>query len=73
MKANSSHFDRLVARYYPAVYGLAATLTDDPRYDIALTRAAFSSTQKQLVHLRNKTTIATTLFSAVIRAGLEPA
>ena len=36
MKTKSSRFDRLVACYYPAVYSLAARLTDDPRDAVAL-------------------------------------
>jgi hypothetical protein len=70
MKAKSSRFDSLIARYYPAVYGIASRLTDDPREAIALTRNAFRSTQKQLCSLRNQTAVATTLILAVIRAGL---
>lgn len=73
MKTKTSHFDSLVARYYPAVYGLAVRLTDDPRKAIALTRTAFSSVQEQLCQLRNKTTIATVLLTAVLRAGLASA
>jgi DNA-directed RNA polymerase specialized sigma24 family protein len=71
MKANNLRFDSLVARYYPAVYSLAAKLTDDPRHAAMLTQAAFSSTQKRLAHLRSKEAIATTLVSAVVRAGLQ--
>ncbi len=70
MKAKSSHFDRLVARYYPAVYSFASRLTDDPREAIALTRNAFRSAQKQLCSLRDQTAVATILILAVIRAGL---
>lgn len=70
MKTKTSRFDSLVAHYYPAVYGLAVRLTDDPREAIALTRAAFSSVQQQLSQLRSKTTIATVLLTAVLRAGL---
>ena len=70
MKAKSSHFDSLVARYYPAVYSFASRLTDDPREAIALTRNAFRSAQKQLCSLRDQTAVATILVSAVIRAGL---
>jgi hypothetical protein len=62
MKAKSSHFDRLVARYYPAVYSLASRLTDDPREAIALSQNAFRSAQKELCSLRDQL--------AVIRAGL---
>src|SRR6266480_4242637 len=61
MKAKSSRFDILVARYYPAVYSLASRLTDDPRKAIALTRNAFRSVQKQLCNLRDQRAVATTL------------
>ena len=70
MKTNNPRFDSLVARYYPAVYGLAVRLTEDPREAVALTRAAFSSAQKQLGRLHNRTTIAVVLFTSVLRAGL---
>jgi hypothetical protein len=70
MKVKSSHFDRLVARYYPAVYSFACRLTDDPREAIELTRNAFRSVQKQLCSLRDQTAVATILILAVIRAGL---
>jgi len=70
IKAKSSHFDRLVARYYPAVYSFASRLTDDPREAIELTRNAFRSVQKQLCSLRDQTAVATTLILAVIRASL---
>ncbi|HJW37877.1 MAG TPA: hypothetical protein VJ420_04570 [Candidatus Udaeobacter sp.] len=73
MKTKSSHFDRLVARYYPAVCSFASRLTDDPREAIALTRDAFNSVRKQTENLRNQTAIATVLISAVIRAGLASA
>jgi DNA-directed RNA polymerase specialized sigma24 family protein len=70
MKKENSRFDRLVARYYPAVYSFAAQLTDDPRHAVALTREAFDGTRKQLRSIRNQTAIATILVSAVLRAGL---
>jgi len=70
MKTKVSRFDSLVAQYYPAVYGLAVRLTDDPREAIALTRTAFCSAQQQLSRLHSKTAIATVLLSAVLRAGL---
>ncbi len=73
MKMKTSRFDRLVARYYPAVYSFASRLTDDPREAIALTRDAFNSVRKQTENLRNQTAIATVLISAVIRAGLASA
>jgi hypothetical protein len=73
MKTRNSRFDNLVACYYPAVYGLAVRLTDDPRAAIALTRAAFCTAQQQLMQTRNKTMIASVLLSAVLRAGLPAA
>jgi DNA-directed RNA polymerase specialized sigma24 family protein len=69
MKAKSSRFDSLVARYYPAVYHFASRLTDDPREAIGLTRNAFRGAEKQLCSLRDQTAVATTLISAVIRTG----
>lgn len=73
MKTNSSRFDSLVARYYPAVYSFAARLTDDPRQAVALTRKAFNGARKQLHRLHSQTAIATVLIGAVLRAGLVSA
>jgi DNA-directed RNA polymerase specialized sigma24 family protein len=73
MKIKSSSFDRLVARYYPAVYSFAARLTDDPRDAVALTREAFKGARKQLQRMRSQTAIATVLIGAVLRAGLASA
>jgi hypothetical protein len=70
MKAKSSRFDSLVARYYPVVYSFASRLTDDPREAVALTRDAFKSTRKQLRNRRDEVALASILISAVIRAGL---
>ena len=69
MKAKTSRFDNLIARYYPAVYSFASRLTDDPREAIALTRYAFKNTQKQIRNRRDEAVLATVLTS-VIRAGL---
>jgi len=70
MKTRVSHFDRVVAKYYPAVFGIAVNLTDDPKEAVEFTRTAFCSAEKQINRLRSKTNIATVLFSAVLRAGL---
>jgi DNA-directed RNA polymerase specialized sigma24 family protein len=70
MNTKSSRFDRLVARYYPAVYSFAARFTDDPREAVALTRQAFNGARKQLQTLHSQTAIAAVLISAVLRAGL---
>ncbi len=73
MKTKNSRFDKVVARYYPAVYSFAARLTDDPREAVALTRDAFNSTRKQLRNRRDEVLLASILISAVIRAGLSAA
>ena len=73
MKAKSSRFDSLVARYYPAVYSFASRLTDDPREAVLLTHDAFNSTRKQLRSCRNEVALVITLLNAVIRAGLTAA
>src|SRR5881394_3381824 len=69
MKAKSSRFDSLVARYYPAVYSFASRLTDDPREAVALTREAFNKTRKQLRNRLDEAALASILISAVVRAG----
>ena len=68
MKAKSSRFDSLVARYYPAVYSFALRLTDDPREAIVLTRCAFNSTRKQLRICCDENVVASILISNLIRA-----
>jgi DNA-directed RNA polymerase specialized sigma24 family protein len=73
MKTKSSRLDRLVARYYPAVYSFAARLNDDLRDAVALTREAFNGACKQLQSIRSQTAIATVLVSAVLCAGLASA
>jgi hypothetical protein len=73
MKKSNSRFDMLVSRYYPAVYGLAVKLTEDPRAAVGLTRAAFRKAEPELAHLTSKRSIANTLLSAVLRAGLAAA
>jgi DNA-directed RNA polymerase specialized sigma24 family protein len=72
MKPTSPRFDRLVARYYPAVYSFASRLTDDPRKAVALTRDAFNSTRKQLRNRRDENVFASMLISRVIRVALTP-
>jgi DNA-directed RNA polymerase specialized sigma24 family protein len=73
IKAKTSRFDALVARYYPAVYSFASRLTDDPRHAVVLTHDAFTSTRRQLRNRRDETALASILISAVIRAGLTTA
>jgi hypothetical protein len=73
MKKQVSRFDALVSRYYPAVYGMAIKLTDDPRVAVGLTRTAFKNAEPELTHLKSTRSIANTLLSAVLRAGLARA
>ena len=73
IKAKSSRFDTLIARYYPAVYSLASRLTDDPREAVVLTRDAFNSTRKQLRTHCDDNVLASILISNVIWAGLTAA
>ena len=73
IKAKTSRFDSLVARYYPAVYSFASQLTDDPRQAVMLTHDAFTSIRNQLKNGRNESALASILISAVIRAGLTTA
>jgi DNA-directed RNA polymerase specialized sigma24 family protein len=72
-KAKNSRFDRLAARYYPAVYSFALRLTDDPWEAVVLTRDAFNSTRKQLRCCRDEVAFETILVNAVIRAVLAAA
>jgi DNA-directed RNA polymerase specialized sigma24 family protein len=72
MKAKSSRFNSLVARYYPAVYGFASRLTDDPREAVLLTHDAFNSTRKQLQSRRDEVALVTILLNAVSGRVLPP-
>jgi DNA-directed RNA polymerase specialized sigma24 family protein len=70
IRTKTSRFDRLVARYYPAVYSLASRMTDDPRQAVVLAHDALESTRKRLGNRRGETAFASVLIAAVIRAGL---
>jgi DNA-directed RNA polymerase specialized sigma24 family protein len=73
IRTKTSRFDRLVARYYPAVYNLASRMTDDPRQAVVLAHDALESTRKRLGNRRGETAFASVLVAAVIRAGLTTA
>jgi DNA-directed RNA polymerase specialized sigma24 family protein len=73
IRTKTSRFDRLVARYYPAVYSLASRMTDDPRQAIVLAHDALESTRKRLGNRRGETAFASVLIAAVIRARLTTA
>ncbi|HVI81423.1 MAG TPA: hypothetical protein VM717_01650 [Chthoniobacterales bacterium] len=73
MRTKNSSFDKVVARYYPAVYSLAARLTDDPRTALMLTKDAFRNAQRQVRNLRNQATVARVLLTSVLQAGLAAA
>jgi DNA-directed RNA polymerase specialized sigma24 family protein len=73
IRTNTSRFDRLVARYYPAVYSLASRMTDDPRQAVVLAHDALESTRKRLGNRRDETAFASVLIAAVIRERLTTA
>src|SRR5207244_11068946 len=73
MKAKSSRFDNLVARYYPAVYNFASRLTDDPREAVLLTYRAFNSIRKQLWLPRNEIALVRILLKDVVRSSVRDA
>jgi hypothetical protein len=73
IKTKCTRFDSLVGRYYPAVYGFASRLTDDPREAVLLTYDAFNTVRKRRWRHRNEVMLATTLLNAVIVAGLKAA
>lgn len=73
IRTKTSRFDRLVARYYPAVYSLASRMTDDPRQAVVLAHDALESTRKRLGNRRGETAFASVLIAAVIRVALATA
>jgi DNA-directed RNA polymerase specialized sigma24 family protein len=73
IRMKTSRFDRLVARYYPAVYSLASRMTDDPRQAVVLAHDALESTRKRLGNRRDETAFASVLIAAVIRERLTTA
>jgi DNA-directed RNA polymerase specialized sigma24 family protein len=73
IRTKTSRFDRLVARYYPAVYSLASRMTDDPRQAVVLAHDALDITRKRLGNRRDETAFASVLIAAVMRAGLTTA
>ena len=72
-KTKYTRFDTLVGRYYPAVYGFASRLTNDPREAVLLTQDAFNTIRKRRWRRPNEVMLATNLLNAVIVAGLEAA
>jgi DNA-directed RNA polymerase specialized sigma24 family protein len=73
IRTKAARFDRLVARYYPAVYSLASRMTDDPRQAVVLAHDALESTRKRLGNRRGETAFASVLIAAVIRVALATA
>ena len=54
MKTKNPRFNRLVARYYPAVFHLAATFSNSPAEAVALTRRTFERAAQQLPRFRSE-------------------
>ena len=48
MNTNDLRYNRLVARYYPAVFQLAARFAPSPAEAVSLTRRAFERAAQQL-------------------------
>ena len=67
MKAKSSPFDSLVARYYCSIYSFALRMTDDPVEAVLLTHNAFNRSRKQLRSRRDEAVIVIMLLVAVIQ------
>jgi DNA-directed RNA polymerase specialized sigma24 family protein len=53
MKTTNPRFNRLVARYYPAVFHLAAAFSKSPAEAVALTRRTFERAAQQLPRFRS--------------------
>lgn len=53
MKTTDPRFNRLVARYYPAVFHLAATFSRSPAEAVALTRRTFERAAGQIPRFRS--------------------
>lgn len=67
MKTTSPRFNRLVARYYPAVFHLAATYSKSPADALALTRRTFERVARHLPRFRSEDEINFLLLTSLTR------
>lgn len=73
MKSTNPRFNRLVARYYPAVFHLAATFSQSPAEAVALTRRAFERAARQLPRFRSEDEIHFLLLTSLTGAATPEA
>jgi DNA-directed RNA polymerase specialized sigma24 family protein len=69
MKTMNPRFNRLVARYYPAVFHLAATFSKSPAEAVALTRRTFERAADQLPRFRSEDEIHFLLLTSLTGAA----
>lgn len=65
MKTTNPRFNRLVARYYPAVFHLAAKFAPSPAEAVMLTRRTFERAARQLPRFRSAAEINFLLLTAL--------
>lgn len=73
MKTTNPRFNRLVARYYPAVFHLAATFSNSPAEAVALTRRTFERAAQQLPRFRSEDEINFLLLTSLSAAAPKAA
>jgi DNA-directed RNA polymerase specialized sigma24 family protein len=73
MKTTTPRLNRLVARYYPAVFHLAAKLSNSPAEALALTRLAFERAARQLPRFRSEDEINFLLLTSLSGAATPKA
>ena len=73
MKTTNPRFNRLVARYYPAVFHLAATFSKTPAEAVTLTRRTFERAAQQLPRFRSADEINFLLLTSLTGAATPEA
>jgi DNA-directed RNA polymerase specialized sigma24 family protein len=73
MKTTNPRFNRLVARYYPAVFRLAAKFAQSPAEAVALTRRTFERAAQQLPRFRSEDEINFLLLTSLSGAAAAKA
>ncbi len=73
MKTTNPRFNRLVARYYPAVFHLAAKFSQSPTEAVALTCRTFERAAQQLARFRSEDEINFLLLTSLTSAAPKTA
>ena len=68
MKTSNIRFNRLVARYYPSVFQLAAKFTQSPADAAMLTRQTFERAARELPRFRSADEVNFLLLTSLSRA-----